>query len=414
VTRRRHKEGASAALAAFVTRSDAGGATAIVAAPTSFEIVNAAFGRDAGDRLIQAMAARIAEALHDAPSLVERDGATFTIVVAGPGGGGDSAVAAIEQALGQPFAVGDRTIHIGARLGVARMSEREPPDHLLRRAGGALARAQAGDGARTQIAGAGEGVPLAALAADLHRAIERDEIDVVFQPQVALRGGAIVGVEALARWRHPRRGPLGAHTLLEAAERADLGVALSDHIQRLALERAAAWPAALARLRIAVNVTAADIARAGFAPQFLARIAAAGLSPARVTAEVTEGGLIHDMGGAAIALGVLREAGCRVALDDFGTGYSSLSYLTRLPLDYLKIDRSLTQAIVGDARQRTVVEGVIAIAAGLELETIAEGVETEEQRRLLADRGCTYYQGFLCSGPVDGDALAGLMATWGK
>jgi EAL domain-containing protein (putative c-di-GMP-specific phosphodiesterase class I) len=120
--------------------------------------------------------------------------------------------------------------------------------------------------------------------------------------------------------------------------------------------------------------------------------------------------MIDNLHAAGTALAALRAAGCRVALDDFGTGYSSLSYVARLPLDYLKIDRSLTQAAVSDARDRVVMQGVLAIAKGLGLETIAEGVETEAQRLLLAARGCTFYQGFLCAEPLDDAALIELVS----
>ncbi|MEH3046903.1 GGDEF domain-containing phosphodiesterase [Sphingomonas adhaesiva] len=407
--RRRSEQGAADDQIRFIHAHAADGVTAIVAAPTSFEIVNAAYGRAAGSRLIQAIADRIGQALSPFRVSIAHDGATFSLAVVGTGARGDAAVAAVERALAEPFPIGAATIHVGARIGVARMAPDEPGDHLLRRAADALARARASDGATTRVAGVGEGVPLAALAADLHRAIGRGEIDVLFQPQVALRDGAITGVEALARWRHPKLGGLGAATLLAAAERADLGVALSDHVQALALARAAVWPAPLAALRVAVNVTAADIAREDFVPRFLARIAASGLAPDRVTAEVTESGVIHDLDAAAATLAALRTAGCRVALDDFGTGYSNLAYLTRLPLDYLKIDRSLTQAITGDTRERVVVEGVLSIAAGLSLETIVEGVETISQRELLAARGATYYQGFLCAGPLDDAGLIALI-----
>ena len=385
------------------------GVTAIVAAPTSFEIVNAAFGRAAGDQLVDAIGERLTDALVSYDIAAVRGGATFTIVVAGDGETGDDAIAEVERALDLPFAVGAETIHIGARIGVARMGPDEPPEHLLRRAAEALARARASDGATTRVATADEGVPLAALAADLHRAIERDQIDVRFQPQVRLSDGLVTGVEALARWRHPRLGALGAPTLLAAADRADLGIALSDHIQALTFGRASRWPDALSRLRVAVNVTAADIARGQFVERFLARVHAAGLPPGRITAEVTESGLIDNLDGAGDTLMSLRRGGCRIALDDFGTGYSSLAYLTRLPLDYLKIDRSLTQAITGNARERTVVEGVIGIANGLGLETVAEGVETEAQRTLLASRGCQYFQGFLCAGPLDDAALIAMV-----
>ena len=396
--------------ARFIERHADTGASAVIAALTSFEIVNNAFGRAAGDLLVRAAQARVARALAGIEAMMMRDGSTFTIAAAGPPALVSDAVAAIERALAEPFAVGEETIHLGARIGVAHGCAGETAAQLLRRAAEALARARGSDGATTQVAAAGEGTPLAELAADLHRAIDRQEIDVLFQPQVALADGRITGVEALARWRHPRLGALGAETLFAAAERADIGIALSDHVQSLALARVAAWPAALSHLRVAVNVTAADISRSDFVAQFLERVDASGVARGRVTAEIVEGGLIEDLDAATRLLNALRAAGCRVAVDDFGTGYSSLAYLAALPLDYLKIDRRLTQDIAGDRRQQAVVEGVLAIAGALGLETIAEGVETDEQRALLAARGCTLYQGFLCSEAVDGAALAALVA----
>jgi predicted signal transduction protein with EAL and GGDEF domain len=385
------------------------GVTAITAAPTSFEIVNAAYGRTTGDQLVEAIDERLSTALADYQSAAVRSGATFTIVVVGDARLGDAAVDSVERALEQPFTIGNETIHLGARIGVARRTDQEALDHLLRRAAEALAHARASEGVTTRVATEGRGVPIAALAADLHRAMERQEIDVRFQPQVHLIDGRIVGVEALARWHHSRLGELGAETLLAAADRAGLGVALSDHVQALALRRAAEWPDLLSGLRIAVNVTATDLSRAPFVSRFLARVHEAGIAPGRVTAEVTESAMIDNLRAAGVALAALRAAGCRVALDDFGTGYSSLSYVASLPLDYIKIDRSLTQAAVSDARNRVVLQGVLSIADGLGLETIAEGVETEAQRLLLAARGCTFYQGFLCAGPLDDAALIELV-----
>lgn len=394
----------------FIGEHVATGVSVAIAALTSFEIVNTAFGRAAGDRLVHAAGERIVAALAGTECAMLRDGSAFTIAIAGVPAAVKAAVGAIERALVEPFAIGAETIHVGARIGVAHGGANEPPKQLLRRAAEALARARGSDGAITLIDTPVDGAPLADLAADLHRAIERQEIDVVFQPQVALADGRIAGVEALARWRHPRLGALGAETLFAAAERADIGVALSDRVQSLALSRAAAWPAALAHLRVAVNVTAADIARADFVAQFLDRVDASGIARARVTAEIVEGGLIEDLDAATHLLTALRGAGCRVAVDDFGTGYSSLAYLTSLPLDYLKIDRRLTQDIAGDRRQQAVVEGVLAIAGALGLDTIAEGVETAQQRDLLAARGCTYFQGFLCSEPTDAAGLMRLLA----
>jgi EAL domain-containing protein (putative c-di-GMP-specific phosphodiesterase class I) len=248
----------------------------------------------------------------------------------------------------------------------------------------------------------------------LRNALDRDEIEMLFQPQVSVTSGKIIGVEALARWQHPVHGELGAATLFAVAEQSDYLLALSQHIQQRAAAQAAAWPESLSKLRMAVNVTSQDIGRAGFSENFLAMIDASGFPRARLTVEITESGLIEDLNAAATLLASLRAGGCRVAIDDFGTGYSSLAYLKALPLDYLKIDKKLAQDIAGSTRDRIVVRGVIDMARSLGLAVIAEGVETEEQLSLLAREGCNYYQGFLCGEPLDVVALEHLMKTWPK
>ncbi|URW76319.1 EAL domain-containing protein [Sphingomonas donggukensis] len=251
---------------------------------------------------------------------------------------------------------------------------------------------------------------IAALAGDLSQALDRGEIEILFQPQVALDTGAIVGVEALSRWHHPRLGEVGAEALLAAAEHGGRSVPLSSYLQNRAFAAAARWPATLAHLRVAVNVAAADIAAPGFVDLLLDRIDTSGLARERVTIEVTEGALIENLAGAASELAVLREAGCRIAIDDFGTGYSSLAYLSALPIDYLKLDRALTRRIVAAPRDRVIVRGVIDMARSLGMAIIAEGVETADQRDALAAEGCAWYQGYLCAPPLDSVALARLVA----
>ena len=384
-------------------------AAVFVIALTRFDIVNAAFGRANGDMLLAAARRRIADALADDATIDRQEGATFVVALSATERVADCA-AAIERALGQPFAVGGIVVNLAARIGIAERKGDGGTADLPRRAHHALRRTLIAQGPTIAVA-ASHGVPIEQLAADLHHAIDRREIAILYQPQVALDGGAITGVEALARWDHPALGHLGAATLFAAAEHADLGVPLSEHIQRIALARAAAWPDALARLRVAINVTAGDVARDGFAQSLLDRIDASGMARARVTIEITETGLIAELDRAARLFATVRAAGCRVAIDDFGTGYSSLAYLAALPLDYLKIDRSIAREIVGSERDRVVVRGVIAMARSLGLETIAEGVETEAQRGLLAAEGCTYYQGFLCAEPIDDRALVALMGA---
>ncbi|TKD51081.1 putative bifunctional diguanylate cyclase/phosphodiesterase [Sphingomonas baiyangensis] len=381
---------------------DAGSSLAVAhVALARFDVVNMAYGRGAGDQLLRAASRRIEDAV--AHSLGRRaivarlSGATYAIATREPADALARATVAIEAALARPFVVVGELVPLGARISVATSREGDDAARLLRRAAEPLASEQV-DGDR-----------LDRLAIELRAAIEGGQIETLFQPQVAIASGSIAGVEALARWQHPRLGELGAEALFASAERAGLGTALSDHVQRIALEAAATWPTALSHLRLSINVTAHDVARTGFADMLLDRIDASGFPRARLTIEITESGLIAELGRAAGLLADLRRAGCRVAIDDFGTGYSSLAYLKALPLDYLKIDRQLSQDIAGTPRDRIVVRGVIDMARSLGLAVIAEGVETDEQLELLAKEGCQYYQGFLCARPLDVTALAALI-----
>ncbi|MEO5939207.1 MAG: GGDEF domain-containing phosphodiesterase [Sphingomonas sp.] len=382
--------------------------SAILIALSRFDLVNSGYGRDAGDALIRAAGRRVAtESLGDQHIIARLKGPEFMVAI---GGSADAEpiAAALSATLARPFAIDGTLVSVGARIGVATARIGDSVDALLRRAGDALDDARVSDSVTIRVAD--QPAIANALSVDLRRAIDGGEIAVLFQPQVAIATGRITGVEALARWEHPTFGAVGADQLFAAADRADLGLALSDHIQRLALETAAAWPKPLADLRVSINLTAADIARPGFVDILLDRVDAARFARSRLTVEITESGLIDDLGAAAQLLATLRHAGCRVAIDDFGTGYSSLAYLKALPLDYLKIDKKLAQDITGSARDRVVVRGVIEMARSLGLTVIAEGVETEEQLDLLAKEGCQYYQGFLCSEPLTSAALSALVA----
>ncbi|WP_267393391.1 MULTISPECIES: EAL domain-containing protein [unclassified Sphingomonas] len=377
------------------------------------DILNAARGRAAGDALIgeaRRTVEAIAAAVPGGAAQVAHPGAgDIVVAVEADATGLDGLAARLGAALAQPLRAGEQLAVLGSRWGMALAGAGDDADSLLRRVGEALIAAKASDGAVIRIAGPEGAAPLDSLAIDLHHAIERGEIEILFQPQAPIDGRRIGGVEALARWHHPALGPLGADALFAAADRADLGIALSDHIQRLVLARVAAWPPPLDRLRVALNLTAGDLGRPGFAQLFLDRVAASGFPLERLTVEVTESGAIRDLGVAAVLLETLRAAGCRVALDDFGTGYSSLAYLTALPLDYLKIDKALARGIEGSDRERCVIRAVAALARSLDLAVVAEGIETEAQRQLLAAEGCAFYQGFLLAEPIDEAALTALM-----
>ena len=389
----------------------------LLLAVSRFDTINAAFGRPTGDAVLQAAARRI-ERLADSDGrrrLVARiAGAEFAILLAAPTSLGEGRFLAgqLVEAIGRPFMSGDHVITLGSRVGVVASEEGEDAAGLLRRASAALAEAKSSEAGPVKVVDAGAASDSALgdqLEIDLRRALDQDEIEILFQPQVSVATRRIVGAEALARWRHPRFGELGAMTLFSVAERSDYLVQLSDHVQRKAVAAAAAWPEALSGLRLSVNITAADIVRPGFAEQFIALVAEGGFDPGRLTVEVTESGLIEDLAAAGNLLARLRAGGLRVAIDDFGTGYSSLAYLKALPLDYLKIDKRLVEDISGSPRDQVVVRSVIDMARSLGLEVIAEGVETEQQLSLLAREGCNLYQGFLCSPPVDVETLVGLV-----
>ncbi|MCE7798211.1 GGDEF domain-containing phosphodiesterase [Sphingobium sufflavum] len=387
--------------------------------------VNTGYGRMVGDAMLSRVAVRLSRMAAavggDNPLVARIAGAEFIIGMRAPAALGEKALvdrAALiaPQLLGdidRPFNAGDHLIRLTARGGIAVSVEQDSAEAILRRASSALADARrtgANGGVRVRVA---EGGSIALhhdrIDSDLRLALDRGEIQILFQPQYAMADDRITGVEALARWRHPVHGEIGAGALFAIAERSDFLVPLSDHIHARALEAAASWPDSLAHLRVAINVTAADIAQPEFVDHFLDQVSHAGIDRERVTLEITESGLIENLGAAAMLLTRLRSAGFLVAIDDFGTGYSSLAYLKSLPLDYLKIDSTIAQDIVGSHRDRIIVRAIIDMARSLDLHVIAEGVETEQQLALLARAGCDVYQGFLRSRPLESAALIALV-----
>ena len=401
-------------------QAEAGPVVMLLLSVSRYDAINAAFGRPVGDAVLQAAARRIERQVEGdgrRVAVARMAGAEFAVLLAPPATLSDGRFLAGEliEAIGRPFMSGDHVIGLGCRAGVAVSETGDDAAALLRRASVALAEAKAAEGAPVRVIEEGIESDTARgerLEVDLRRALDRGEIEILFQPQVAVTSGEIVGAEALARWKHPQYGELGASTLFSVAERSDYLGVLSEHVQRRAIAVAAGWGEKLSRLRLSVNITAADIARPGFADQFLELVRTSGFPAERLTVEVTESGLIEDLAGAAALLAQLRGGGLRVAIDDFGTGYSSLAYLKALPLDYLKIDRRLSQDIAGSTRDRIVVRSVIDMARSLGLDVIAEGVETPEQLVLLAREGCTLYQGFLCAPPLDTAGLEALVNEW--
>ncbi|MEJ7935668.1 bifunctional diguanylate cyclase/phosphodiesterase [Sphingobium sp. AN558] len=392
--------------------------TVLLLSISQFDRMNAAYGQVVGDALLGRIARRIERMVDEfAPgAMVARiAGTEFLVGLSGEAATAERATFLARQliaAIGRPFSAGDHLIRLTGRCGIAQSRTEDDATRLIRRAGTALADARQGGGEGIRILSAekrSRQVDADQLETDLRLALDRGEIGIVFQPQYPMDSERISGVEALARWNHPKYGPLSAGILFATAERSDYMLPLSAHIQGEALRQAAAWPGALRELRLSINLTAADIAQPAFMTDFLALLDDSGFPRSRLTVEITESGLIEDVQAAAALLTALRAQGLAVAIDDFGTGYSSLAYLKSLPLDYLKIDSGLAQDIAGSARDRIIVRGVIHMAKSLGLSVIAEGVETEQQRDLLSREGCDYYQGFLRSAGVSSADLVALM-----
>jgi EAL domain-containing protein (putative c-di-GMP-specific phosphodiesterase class I) len=241
----------------------------------------------------------------------------------------------------------------------------------------------------------------------LEAVIAHEHVDVLYQPLIEPSSGRIVGAEALAR------SPIveDAQLLFARASAGGLAERLSRLVQRKALRSAAVWEGPLKNLILSINLLPADISRPGYENWLLDEIDAAGIDPARITAEITESALLDDREAVAARLTRLRDAGIRIAVDDFGTGYASLAYLTSLPLDAIKIDRGLIADIVGGERDRIVVKAMIHLARELDLKVIVEGVETASQLALLADWGCDLYQGFFGAGALTQEELTRFVAA---
>jgi len=374
-----------------------------------FDAVNLAYGEAAGDGALVEVARRMlhfaGDELGDGEWLAARlGGGKFALVARQPVTRerwqwlGE----AVAEALAAPIAAidGSGTVRLWPRIALLRVLPGETGAHVVDRLAATLSRAHDRPGARvlwTDRAQAPAGIRAAELEADLLAAIDRQEIEIAFQPQFDLADGRIVGAEALARWRHPRVGLMGAGALFAIAERADHVAHLSRHIAETALTAARDWPP---EIRLSLNVTPADLAALGFAREFAALVEASGFASERLTLEITEQVLLGDLESAAAVLGELKAAGMKIALDDFGGGFCNFRYLKLLPLDALKLDRSMIEGIESDARDREVLRAIVALARALGLSVVAEGIETEAQRVIAAAEGCSLFQGFLGAPPL--------------
>ncbi|MFC0203848.1 EAL domain-containing protein [Novosphingobium soli] len=378
------------------------------------DAINMAYGAAAGDGALEEVAARIghfAEEELDGPWLLARAGGGSFLLIANEACSRERWQLVADQLadmISRPIPVTAGVLRLSPRIALVRALAQESVESMLDRLGHALGEAHEQHGARLAWAD-GEVTPpgrsAQQLEADLLVAIDRDQIEVLFQPQFNLADDRLTGAEALARWNHPELGRIGAAALFAIAERADHTGPLSRHIARKALWAAREWPGAL---RLSVNVTPTDLAFSSYTRQMLDLVRESGFPPRRLTLEVTEQALIGDVGLAAQTMAEFSAQGIRVALDDFGAGFCNFRYLKVLPIHYLKLDRSMIDGITTDRRDVAVLRAIVAMARALDLEVIAEGIEEDGQREVAAREGCAYFQGFLRAQPMSAAMFAEL------
>lgn len=380
---------------------------ALLLAFPRLDAVNLAWGASVGDGALAEVATRLthyADSEIDAPWFAARiGGGSFLLASQEPCSRERWALIAEGLAEGVSRPIGE--LRLSPRLALLRAAPGEDAESVLDRLG--QAQSALGQKSSQRIGWVDgsvsrSGRSAARLDADLLQAIDRDEIEILFQPQFALPGNALIGAEALARWQHPKLGLIGAGALFAIAERADHVAQLSHHIAAKACALAAGWPD---HLRLSINVTAADLAADNYAEVLSAIVAGSGMAAERIVLEVTEQALVWDIALARRSLTALVGEGMSVALDDFGAGFCNFRYLKLLPLQKLKLDRTMVEGIAEDPRDLAVLRGIVAMARALGLGVLAEGIENEAQRDAVEAEGCSAWQGFLGARPMGAGAF---------
>jgi diguanylate cyclase (GGDEF)-like protein/PAS domain S-box-containing protein len=385
-----------------------------------FKNVNDKHGRDAGDRLLTALAFDMKCALREGDTLARLGGDEFVAVILDLDDAASS-VSVLDQLLeaaSEPIQVGDLSLHVSASIGVTfypQLDEADP-DLLLRQADQAMYQAKLAGGNRYHIFDPEHDQSVRGRHENLEhirRAIEAREFVLHYQPKVNMRTGKVVGLEALIRWQHPERGLLPPGMFLPVIEDHSLAIEIGEWVIESTLAQMEEWRASGLEIPVSVNVGAMQLQQPDFVDRLSRRLAAhPALKPFSLEIEVLETSALQDVAQTSQILDACHSIGVRFALDDFGTGYSSLTYLKRLPASILKIDQSFVCDMLEDPENLNILEGILSLASAFHRQVIAEGVETVEHGLMLLQLGCELAQGHGIARPMVANEIPAWVSNW--
>jgi diguanylate cyclase (GGDEF)-like protein/PAS domain S-box-containing protein len=391
-----------------------------------FKIVNDSLGHVAGDAVLITASSRLLTCVRESDTVARLGGDEFAVLIedAADGDAAERIAGRMIDELSRSFQLDGREVAIGGSIGVAGWTPGRPvlsADELLRRADIAMYRAKAaGKGRWLAFTDTMHDAAMLALdlQSDLSRAVDAGEFELYYQPEIELATQTVIGVEALARWRHPRLGLLAPSQFIPLAEQSGIVHGLGRWVLREACRRLRDWNAArpddAPPLVVAVNLSARQFEQPGLVDEVAAVIAATGIEPSWLRIEITETMALDDVDRTSATLRRLKALGVRLALDDFGTGYCSLSYLQRFTVDVIKIDRSFVSALDRNAGAQAIARAVIALAGALGATVTAEGIERPEQLAFLRAAGCSHGQGYYFAPPLPDDEIGALLISGGS
>jgi diguanylate cyclase len=373
-----------------------------------FRVINDGYGHVVGDAVLKKVAKRLSQLVDGKPCVSRVGGDEFAVLMMADLPRTLAFAKRVLKVLSAPIKVDNVELRLTASIGVAGFPEHGLANRLLPSAATAMRSVKRGGGGACAAFEAAMRVDTrdqADLLQDLRRAIERKQLQLVYQPKIDAASLQITAAEALLRWQHPRRGLVMPGVFIPLAEKHGLMGAMGDWVIEEAARQAASWRERGLRMRVAINISGQQLRQDELVERIEAALKRHHIDPSRLTCEITESVAMEDTKQTRAAFERLRKAGFHVSIDDFGTGHSSLAVLGRLPAAELKIDRAFVTDLGQSERAETIVKTVIQMARSLGLRVVAEGVETPEQRDLLVKLGCDELQGYLFAKPMSPEAL---------